>query len=201
VDKEHCYIFTVSVTAAIYPRSQVQLPPSSFPLGHWAAFTPYTSPLGFAGSYVVVTQSHRPFLCATTFYCVGLLLPKLRSHLAEFLYNSSSLPLGTYPLPPVSVSCTDSFVLFFSWAGFFSLLYFLFFVTLNSFHFFIPGDSPGLSFCFFPLVSYYVLLIILFSSLVYSGFFTAIFFLPVFLFFDSLLTLYSPFLFRLSATD
>lgn len=60
---------------------------------------------------VVLLPSRADLFSATPLFPrVVLLLPKLRSHLAEFLNPRSPLPLGTYLYPPVSVSCTNSYV-------------------------------------------------------------------------------------------
>ena len=57
---------------------------------HRAGVSPYTSPYGFAETCVFDKQSPGPFHCDHV--AVALLLPKLRSHYAEFLNNPS--PVG-----------------------------------------------------------------------------------------------------------
>ena len=63
-----------------------------FPLTfrHRAGVSPYTSPFGFAETCVFDKQSPGPFHCGRL--SPALLLPKLRSHYAEFLNNPS--PVG-----------------------------------------------------------------------------------------------------------
>ena len=57
---------------------------------HRAGVSPYTSPYGFAETCVFDKQSPGPFHCGQL--SLALLLPKLRSHYAEFLNNPS--PVG-----------------------------------------------------------------------------------------------------------
>ena len=54
---------------------------------HRAGVSPYTSPFGFAETCVFDKQSPGPFHCGRL--SPALLLPKLRSHYAEFLNNPS----------------------------------------------------------------------------------------------------------------
>ena len=63
-----------------------------FPLTfrHRAGVSPYTSPFGFAATYVFVKQSPGPFHCGLI--SEAPLFPKLRGHYAEFLNNPS--PVG-----------------------------------------------------------------------------------------------------------
>ena len=63
-----------------------------FPLTfrHRAGVSPYTSPFGFAETYVFVKQSPGPFHCGLI--SEAPLFPKLRGHYAEFLNNPS--PVG-----------------------------------------------------------------------------------------------------------
>ena len=63
-----------------------------FPLTfqHRAGVSPYTSPFGLAETCVFDKQSPGPFHCGQL--SLALLLPKLRSHYAEFLNNPS--PVG-----------------------------------------------------------------------------------------------------------
>src|SRR5262249_19848718 len=98
-DKEFRYLRTVIVTAAVYSgfgstlrlRWRVPLPPQPR-----AAIIPYASSYDFADSFVLSKQSQPPFLCnrPTLTEQVGSrrsahLLPKLRCHFAEFLYQGS----------------------------------------------------------------------------------------------------------------
>ena len=57
---------------------------------HRAGVSPYTSPFGLAETCVFDKQSPGPFHCGQL--ALALLLPKLRSHYAEFLNNPS--PVG-----------------------------------------------------------------------------------------------------------
>jgi hypothetical protein len=107
VEQEYCYLCMVSVTTAIYLSFRIGHQPSSFTLRHWAVFAPYTSPIGFAGSYDFVKQSHRPFICHRVF-----LLPLFSLYLSYGVILPSSfmvvlsMPICAYIRPPVSVSCT-----------------------------------------------------------------------------------------------
>ena len=92
-DKEFRYLRTVIVTAAVYwGLSSVLRLLLHFPLTfqHRAGVSPYTSPFGFAETCVFDKQSPGPFHCGQL--SLALLLPKLRSHYAEFLNNPS--PVG-----------------------------------------------------------------------------------------------------------
>ena len=57
---------------------------------HRAGVSPYTSPFGFAETYVFVKQSPGPFHCGLI--SEAPLIPKLRGYYAEFLNNPS--PVG-----------------------------------------------------------------------------------------------------------
>ena len=95
-DKEFRYLRTVIVTAAVhrgFGSSREALP---LTFRHWAGVSPYTSPYGFAETCVFVKQSPGPAHCDPR--ALGtrgpsppgvLLLPKLRSYIAEFLNEGS----------------------------------------------------------------------------------------------------------------
>ena len=92
-DKEFRYLRTVIVTAAVHwGLSSVLRLRLHFPLTfqHWAGVSPYTSSLDFAQTCVFAKQSLGPIHCDQP--KLALLLPKLRSHFAEFLNNAS--PVG-----------------------------------------------------------------------------------------------------------
>ena len=92
-DKEFRYLRTVIVTAAVYwGLSSVLRLLLHFPLTfqHRAGVSPYTSPFGFAETYVFGKQSPGPFHCGLL--AQAPLLPKLRGQYAEFLNNPS--PVG-----------------------------------------------------------------------------------------------------------
>ena len=100
-DKEFRYLRTVIVTAAVHWGfgSGREAVPLTFQ--HWAGVSPYTSPYGLAETCVFVKQSPEPTLCdprALTEQVRSrsrvLLLPKLRSHFAEFLNEGSLDHLG-----------------------------------------------------------------------------------------------------------
>src|SRR5687768_17691808 len=63
---------------------------------HRAGVRPYTSPCGFAEPCVFAKQSPPPGLCPplALAYKRGLLLPKLRRQIAEFLQHHSLKRLG-----------------------------------------------------------------------------------------------------------
>ena len=89
-DKEFRYLRTVIVTAAVYwGLSSVLRLLLHFPLTfqHRAGVSPYTSPFGFAETYVFGKQSPGPFHCGLL--AQAPLLPKLRGQYAEFLNNPS----------------------------------------------------------------------------------------------------------------
>ena len=89
-DKEFRYLRTVIVTAAVYwGLSSVLRLLLHFPLTfqHRAGVSPYTSPFGFAETYVFGKQSPGPFHCGLL--TQAPLLPKLRGQYAEFLNNPS----------------------------------------------------------------------------------------------------------------
>ena len=54
---------------------------------HRAGVSPYTSPYGFAETYVFAKQLREPLFC--DHLAVAPLIPKLRGHFAEFLNNTS----------------------------------------------------------------------------------------------------------------
>ena len=89
-DKEFRYLRTVIVTAAVYwGLSSVLRLLKHFPLTfqHRAGVSPYTSSFDLAEPCVFDKQLPGPILCGHI--AVALLLPKLRSQLAEFLNNPS----------------------------------------------------------------------------------------------------------------
>ena len=59
---------------------------------HRAGVSPYTSPYGFAETYVFAKQLREPLFCGHI--AVAPLIPKLRGHFAEFLNNTS--PVGLW---------------------------------------------------------------------------------------------------------
>ena len=59
---------------------------------HRAGVSPYTSPFGFAETYVFAKQLREPLFCGHI--AVAPLIPKLRGHFAEFLNNTS--PVGLW---------------------------------------------------------------------------------------------------------
>ena len=99
-DKEFRYLRTVIVTAAVYWGFDSGLALLLLTFQHRAGVTPYTSPCGFAESYVLVKQSLGPFHCGSFersfLLTYGAILP---SSLATVL----SLTSGYSPCPPVSV--------------------------------------------------------------------------------------------------
>ena len=64
---------------------------------HRAGVSPYTSPYGFAQTCVFAKQLLGPILCGQL--SLALLLPKLRSHFAEFLNNASPVGLRILSSP------------------------------------------------------------------------------------------------------
>ena len=96
-DKEFRYLRTVIVTAAVYWGFGSLL--SQFPLTfqHRAGVSPYTSSFDLAQTCVFAKQLPGPILCGLI--AEALLLPKLRSQLAEFLNNPSPVGLRILFLP------------------------------------------------------------------------------------------------------
>ena len=104
-DKEFRYLRTVIVTAAVYWGFNSKLRcyrlSSSYQIiltfQHWAGVSPYTSSFDFAETCVFGKQSPGPIHCGSI--ARALLLPKLRSHFAEFLNHSSLAHLRILSLP------------------------------------------------------------------------------------------------------
>lgn len=94
-DKEFRYLRTVIVTAAVHWGFGSVL--SHFPLTfqHRAGVSPYTSSSDLAETCVFGKQSLGPLLCGLS----ALLLPKLRSHFAEFLNEGSPARLWILSSP------------------------------------------------------------------------------------------------------
>ena len=94
-DKEFRYLRTVIVTAAVHWGFGSKRQPLPLTFQHWAGVSPYTSPYGLAETYVFGKQSPGPAPCdprrfsAKSYTLRALLLPKLRSQLAEFLNEGS----------------------------------------------------------------------------------------------------------------
>jgi len=104
VDKEYCYLRTISVIAAIDQSLDPSLPRSTFTFWHWAALTSYTSPYGFAGSCVVVRQSHRPIPCDYIALQCSSPSPKVTEPIGRVPLYSFSISLSAFrTYPPVSV--------------------------------------------------------------------------------------------------
>ena len=82
-DKEFRYLRTVIVTAAVNRGFGSMLAHIPLTFRHWAGVSPYTSSLDFAQTCVFAKQSLEPIHCDQL--SLALLLPKLRSHFAEFL--------------------------------------------------------------------------------------------------------------------
>jgi len=105
---------------------------------------PYTSPLCFAGSCVFVKQSHRSSLCDSI---LSWILSSFSLSYGVILPSSftvvPSIPLCSYILPPVSVSCTVSFVGILSGARFFPGIHpsFLLRLSLSFFSLFLHTHS------------------------------------------------------------
>ena len=95
-DKEFRYLRTVIVTAAVYRGFDSKLAPLLLTFRHRAGVRPYTSFCNFAEPCVFNKQSLPPGLCPhhRVASMVGLLLPKLRRHFAEFLQHRSLKRLG-----------------------------------------------------------------------------------------------------------
>jgi hypothetical protein len=101
-DKEFRYLRTVIVTAAVYRGFSSRREPLPLTFRHWAGISPYTSACAFAETCVFGKQSPGPLrcdpltlpaACALTLHG-ALLLPKLRSQLAEFLNEGSPVHLS-----------------------------------------------------------------------------------------------------------
>src|SRR5690606_16539813 len=95
-DKEFRYLRTVIVTAAVYRGFDSRLAPLLLTFRHRAGVRPYTSSCDFAEPCVFAKQSPPPGLCPPTLVAQreGLLIPKLRRQIAEFLQHSSLKRLG-----------------------------------------------------------------------------------------------------------
>ena len=89
-DKEFRYLRTVIVTAAVYWGFGSVLAHIPLTFQHRAGVSPYTSSFDLAQTCVFAKQLLGPILCGQL--SLALLLPKLRSHFAEFLNNAS--PVG-----------------------------------------------------------------------------------------------------------
>ena len=95
-DKEFRYLRTVIVTAAVHRGFGSSLSALPLTFRHWAGVSPYTSPYGLAETCVFVKQSPGPAHCGPRALETrslspsrALLLPKLRSQIAEFLNEGS----------------------------------------------------------------------------------------------------------------
>ena len=86
-DKEFRYLRTVIVTAAVHWGFNSMLAHLLLTFQHRAGVSPYTSSFDLAETCVFAKQLPGPILCGHI--AVALLLPKLRSQLAEFLNNPS----------------------------------------------------------------------------------------------------------------
>ena len=86
-DKEFRYLRTVIVTAAVYWGFTSMRKQRSLPYQHRAGVSLYTSSYELAETCVFIKQSLPPITCQklTLTRRLSLLLPKLRSHFAEFL--------------------------------------------------------------------------------------------------------------------
>src|SRR3954467_208977 len=86
-DKEFRYLRTVIVTAAVYRGFDSALARLLLTFRHRAGVRPYTSSCDFAEPCVFVKQSPPPGLCPSRLLAQteGLLIPKLRRQIAEFL--------------------------------------------------------------------------------------------------------------------
>src|SRR6186713_680532 len=95
-DKEFRYLRTVIVTAAVYRGFDSRLAPLLLTFRHRAGVRPYTSSSEFAEPCVFAKQSPPPGLCPVYLLAQvnGLLIPKLRRQIAEFLQHSSLKRLG-----------------------------------------------------------------------------------------------------------
>ncbi len=95
-DKEFRYLRTIIVIAAVHRGFGLQLAPRSLTFRHWAGVSPYTSAYALAETCVFVKQSPGPAHCdprplrtRSPSRSGVLLLPKLRSQIAEFLNEGS----------------------------------------------------------------------------------------------------------------
>ena len=95
-DKEFRYLRTVIVTAAVYWGFDSKLAPLLLTFQHRAGVRPYTSFCNFAEPCVLDKQSPPPGLCPSALVAQdrGLLIPKLRRQIAEFLQHRSLKRLG-----------------------------------------------------------------------------------------------------------
>src|SRR6476620_5290900 len=95
-DKEFRYLRTVIVTAAVYRGFNSELALLLLTFRHRAGVSPYTSSYEFAEACVLGKQSPPPGLCPSCLVAQaeGLLIPKLRRQIAEFLQHSSLKRLG-----------------------------------------------------------------------------------------------------------
>src|SRR5262249_11155584 len=95
-DKEFRYLRTVIVTAAVYRGFDSELALLLLTFRHRAGVRPYTSSSEFAEPCVFAKQSPPPGLCPVYLLAQvnGLLIPKLRRQIAEFLQHSSLKRLG-----------------------------------------------------------------------------------------------------------
>lgn len=85
------HLWTVRVTAAVYWDLSSKPKPLPLILQHRAGVSPYTSSYELAETCVFIKQSLPPILCQQKKIALllSLLLPKLQSHFAEFLYHNS----------------------------------------------------------------------------------------------------------------
>ncbi len=96
-DKEFRYLRTVIVTAAVYRGFDQELAPHQLTFRHRAGVSPHTSSYDFAETCVFGKQLLGSCYC--NLINKALLLPKLRSHFAEFLRESYLAPLSILYLP------------------------------------------------------------------------------------------------------
>jgi hypothetical protein len=96
VSVTHVNLRTVIVTAAVYRGFNSELALLLLTFRHRAGVRPYTSSFDFAEPCVFGKQSLPPGLCPLYLLAQvkGLLLPKLRRQIAEFLQHSSLKRLG-----------------------------------------------------------------------------------------------------------
>jgi len=101
VAKEFRYLRILKVRTVVYERFPSWPRPLGFAASHRTDVSLYTSSYDFAETCVFSKQSLRPISCyATRSLESVLLLPKLRSHVAEFLREPSSIGLGARtPVP------------------------------------------------------------------------------------------------------
>ena len=100
-DKEFRYLRTVIVTAAVHWGFGSGREPVPLTFQHWAGVSPYTSACALAETCVFGKQSPGPAHCDRRMlreqvpsHSAALLLPKLRSQIAEFLNEGSLVHLG-----------------------------------------------------------------------------------------------------------